>query len=449
MKIKNKISIILTILATLGGILLMSFDFSSAQATREMEVTAYMTDGQSKEIPNGEYDVRFAIYTADRQIQDPYPSDADSGQKVWEEVQKVTMIDGILTARLGSVTPLPDSLTFSGGDYYLGVRVNTDSEMVPRRKITAVPLAINALNAGNALLLQGAKLGTSEGDIAQYGKRGKISIKQLPTGTGSGNLVLGNDSRLQDSHAQNTDTGTSGLSFNIGDGTGLSGNNFDLSVSNAAAKPTLRYNGSAGTWQYSNDGSSFTDIGSGVNILTADDGVGGTSSNSGLELAGDSSDQLALLQGCSDAQVLSWDETNNIWECATVSGVSGVSGSGVAGQVAYWTAADTIAGENNLAISRGGTGAGTAADARTNLGLVIGTDVQGYNASLAAIAGGTWTGAASITTIGTIGLGVWNGTDIDISDYTNLAATTGLVLTGDQLTHSSANGYVHIPSDGA
>ncbi|MEK7598188.1 MAG: hypothetical protein AAB487_00435, partial [Patescibacteria group bacterium] len=130
MQSKNKISIILTILATLGGILLLSFDFSSAQATREMDVTAYMTDGQNKEIPNGEYDVRFAIYTADRQIQDPYPSDTDRGQKVWEETQKVQMLDGILTARLGSVVPLPDSLTFNGGDYYLGVRVNTDSEMV-------------------------------------------------------------------------------------------------------------------------------------------------------------------------------------------------------------------------------------------------------------------------------------------------------------------------------
>jgi hypothetical protein len=76
-----------------------------------------------------------------------------------------------------------------------------------------------------------------------------------------------------------------------------------------------------------------------------------------------------------------------------------------------------------VGVSYGGTGATSASDARTNLGLAIGSDVQAYNSTLAAVAGGTYTGATSITTLGTIGTGTWQGTAVAVS-YGGTGATS-------------------------
>lgn len=108
----------------------------------------------------------------------------------------------------------------------------------------------------------------------------------------------------------------------------------------------------------------------------------------------------------------------------------------------------------DLAVSEGGTGASSAAAARTNLGLIIGTDVQGHNATLDALAALTTTvfgrdflaladaaaartklALGSLATLSAINDGNWSGTDLAVvnggtgaSDAGTARANLGLII---------------------
>src|SRR3989344_9127998 len=140
----------------------------------QIPLSASLFASDSQVITNGKYQIRFGIYSTDRTSADPYPSNADTGSRLWEETQEVTVKNGIFRVSLGAVTPLPASLNFENGNYYIGIRIGTDSEMVPRKKLGSVPRAINSQ------FLQGKTIGTNEGDLVTFGKKGKISIKNLP-----------------------------------------------------------------------------------------------------------------------------------------------------------------------------------------------------------------------------------------------------------------------------
>jgi hypothetical protein len=149
-----------------------------------------------------------------------------------------------------------------------------------------------------------------------------------------------------------------------------------------------------------------------TDLALADGGTGastasGARTNLGLAIGSDVQAYSAVLSGVAGA----YDTTDNL-AYASASGIiatttltsfgrtlisetaaSGVRAALGLGSMALQDAGSivisggTISGITDLAIADGGTGASSAADARTNLGLVIGTDVQAYDAGLASIAG--------------------------------------------------------------
>jgi hypothetical protein len=96
------------------------------------------------------------------------------------------------------------------------------------------------------------------------------------------------------------------------------------------------------------------------------------------------------------------------------------------------TSGTIMVGSNNLSEIT------SAATARTNLGLVIGTNVEAWSSVLDSVVAGTYTGSTSITTLGTITTGVWSGTAIGVTK-----GGTGLTSCsqGDLIYGSAANTF--------
>lgn len=210
--------------------------------------------------------------------------------------------------------------------------------------------------------------------------------------------------------------GTTGLTFvqfsgagqiTAGDGLTKSGNTINavgtagrISVSSDAINIDTTYVGQS---TITTLGTITTGTWNGTDIAIADGGTGAST-------AGDARTNLGLAIG---TDVQAYDV-----QLAAIATVTSATD-----KLPYFTGSTTADVTTLTTFGRSLIDDADASASRTTLGVVIGTDVQAYNSTLAAVAGGTYTGDDSITTLGTITTGVWNSTDIAVADGGTGAST--------------------------
>lgn len=98
------------------------------------------TDGTN--VTNGSYNFLLCLYTT------ASPATActagANNDAVWRESKSLTVTDGVFQTPLGDTTALPGSVDFNTDNIYLGVNFNSNGQMTPLIRFTAVPYAFNA-----------------------------------------------------------------------------------------------------------------------------------------------------------------------------------------------------------------------------------------------------------------------------------------------------------------
>lgn len=167
----------------------------------------------------------------------------------------------------------------------------------------------------------------------------------------------------------------------------------------------------------------------------------------------------ASITSPADASLLLYDTGTSKWRDGAMSGDATIGDTGAITLTSTNTNLTTLANvttvgaiasgsweATDVAVAHGGTGASTAGDARTNLEVAVGSDVQAYHATLDTVSDGTYAGDDNIVTVGTIATGTWEGDTVAVAQGGTGATSLNNLIT---LTTHTTGDYVGTITGGA
>ncbi|MFC1725635.1 hypothetical protein ACFL4T_08405 [candidate division KSB1 bacterium] len=114
------------------------FQFSSAQVPDIISYQGILKDSDGMLVCTGTYSLTFKIYDS-----------GSSGTELWTETQSVNISNGVCNVELGSVSTLDISFD---RQYWLGITINSGTELTPRTKLMSVPYSLNTRSIPDSIV---------------------------------------------------------------------------------------------------------------------------------------------------------------------------------------------------------------------------------------------------------------------------------------------------------